>query len=59
MTRQAAALAALETSDPGEEAQRADSIDAANDDRAELGLPELKTEAEFHRKAVALGLVRR
>jgi hypothetical protein len=31
----------------------------ANADRRRHGLEELKTESEFHRKAVARGLVRR
>jgi len=59
MARQAAALQALDTQDPGDDDQRADAISAANAERAAAGLDELKTEGEFHRKAVALGLVRR
>jgi len=59
MARQAAALQALETVDTGDEEQRERAIEAANADRVLAGLDELKTEVEFHRKAVALGLVRR
>ena len=59
MDRQAAALKACETSEPGDEASRARALEAANADRVRSGLGELKTEVEFHRKAVALGLVRR
>ena len=59
MARQTAALQALETAEAGDEAVRAEAIDAANADRSAAGIPELKTEVEFHRKAVALGLVRR
>lgn len=56
--RQAAALGALEHSDPGTEEQRTAAIEAANADRRAAGLDELKTEPEFHRKAAALGLIR-
>lgn len=49
----------LEISEAGDEEQRAAAIDEANDDRRRLGLDELKTETEFHRKAVQRGLVRR
>lgn len=59
MARQAAALREFETTDPGDETQRARSIDDADFDRRNIGLDELKTESEFHRKAMALGLVRR
>ena len=55
MARQAAALQALDTQESGDEDQRAE----ANAERASAGVGELKTEGEFHRKAVALGLVRR
>lgn len=55
MARQAAALQALDTREPGDNDQRVE----ANAERAAAGLDELKTEGEFHRKAVALGLVRR
>lgn len=57
--RQAAALAAAETDEPGNEAQRQEAIAAANADRRRAGLDELKTEVEFHRKAAELGLIRR
>jgi hypothetical protein len=59
MNRQAAALRDLEISEAGDDEQRAAAIDEANDDRRRLGLDELKTETEFHRKAVQRGLVRR
>ncbi|MEN9505861.1 MAG: hypothetical protein RI958_1787 [Actinomycetota bacterium] len=59
MARQAAALRDLETSDAGDETQRVSAIESANLDRRKAGLDELKTEGEFHRKAVALGLIRR
>ena len=59
MKRQAAAMEALETSEAGDDEQRTAAIDDANADRRRLGLDELKTEVEFHRKAVELGLVRR
>lgn len=59
MARQAAALQALDTQEPGDEDQRAEAIAEANAERAAIGLDELKTEGEFHRKAVALGLIRR
>jgi hypothetical protein len=59
MARQAAALDALETDEVGDESQREQAIEAANADRRQAGLDELKTEVEFHRKAVALGLIRR
>lgn len=57
--RQAEALAALATSVPGTDADRQAAIDAADADRARVGRPPLKTESEFHRKAVERGLVRR
>lgn len=59
MARQAAALREIETDEPGEDLQRIEAIEAANRDRTRRGLEELKTEGEFHRKAVALGLVSR
>ena len=59
MARQAAALQALDTREPGDNDQRVEAIAEANAERAAAGLDELKTEGEFHRKAVALGLVRR
>ncbi len=59
MARQAAALQALDTQEPGDEDQRAEAIAEANAERAAIGLDELKTEGEFHRKAAALGLIRR
>lgn len=59
MNRQAEALQMLETLEPGDDAQRALAIDEANEDRRLHGLDELKTEGEFHRKAVERGLVRR
>ena len=59
MARQAAALQALDTQESGDEDQRAEAIAEANAERASAGVGELKTEGEFHRKAVALGLVRR
>jgi len=52
-------LAAAETDEPGNEAQRQEAIAAANADRRRAGLDELKTEVEFHRKAAELGLIRR
>lgn len=59
MKRQATALRDLETSEAGDDEQRAAAIDEANADRRRYGLDELKTETEFHRKAVARGLIRR
>jgi hypothetical protein len=59
MSRQAHALQKLETLEPGDDAQRALAVDEANTDRRRHGLDELKTEGEFHRKAVERGLVRR
>ena len=59
MARQAAALATIETSDPGDDADRDRAIEAANADRRLAGRDELKTEGEFHRKAAALGRIRR
>ena len=59
MARQAAALQALDTREPGDNDQRVEAIAEAKAERAAAGLDELKTEGEFHRKAVALGLVRR
>lgn len=59
MARQAAALREIESDEPGEDSQRNNAIEAANADRVRRGLEELKTEGEFHRKAVARGLVSR
>ena len=59
MNRQAEALQSFETQEPGDDAQRALAVDEANADRRRHGLEELKTEGEFHRKAVERGLVRR
>ena len=59
MERQGASLREFETDEPGDDAQRAEAIDDANADRLRQGRGEVKTEVEFHRKAVALGLVRR
>jgi hypothetical protein len=59
MKRQGDELRSLESVDPGTEAQRTEAIDSANGDRRRAGHEELKTEGEVHRKAVALGLVRR
>lgn len=59
MNRQADALHILETLEPGDESQRALAVDEANADRRRNGLDELKTEGEFHRKAVERGLIRR
>lgn len=59
MNRQAAALQGLEISEAGDDEQRDTAIDEANADRRRHGLDELKTETEFHRKAVERGLVRR
>ena len=57
--RQRAALASLENTEVGTEADRAAAIEAADAARDAAGLPPLKTETEFHRKAVERGLVRR
>lgn len=59
MKRQAEALAFAELTEPGDEASRLEAIEAADRARAELGLPPLKTEVEFHRKALERGLIRR
>ncbi|MGA0878346.1 MAG: hypothetical protein ACO3SP_04445 [Ilumatobacteraceae bacterium] len=59
MNRQAAALRALETSEAGDDEQRVAAIVEANEDRRRHGLDELKTEGEFHRKAVERGFIRR
>ncbi len=59
MNRQAAALRDLEISEDGDEEQRAAAIDEANADRRRHGLDELKTEGEFHRKAIERGVVSR
>ena len=59
MIRQAAALRGLEISEAGDDEQRVAAIEEANADRRRHGLDELKTEAEFHRKAVERGLIRR
>lgn len=59
MARQAAALAEFSCDLAGDDVQREMVIEAADRDRARLGLPPLKTECEMHRKAVERGLVRR
>lgn len=59
MNRQADALKALETLEPGDDAQRMLAVAEANADRRRYGLDELKTEGEFHRKAVERGLLSR
>jgi hypothetical protein len=59
MARQAAALTALDTGEAGDDATRQSMIDQADEDRKRHGLDPLKTEPEFHRKAVERGLVRR
>ena len=59
MKRQAEALQEFESSHPGDDEQRAQAIAEANTHRRSLGLDELKSEVEFHRKAVERGLVRR
>jgi len=57
MARQMDALAQLECGEPGDEAQRDAAITGADRDREAMGLPPLKTEVEFHRKAVERGLI--
>ena len=57
--RLAAAQVDLATSGSGTDADRQAAIDAADADRVRAGRPPLKTESEFHRKAVERGLVRR
>lgn len=57
MARQAGALDALVTSEPGTAADRQHAIDAADADRVRAGRAPLKTESEFHRKAVERGLI--
>lgn len=59
MARQVAALAETHCAESGADAAREAAIAAADRDREELGLPPLKTEVEFHRKAVERGLIRR
>lgn len=59
MARQAAALAAIDTAEPGDDTTRQTMIDRADSDRARHGFDPLKTEPELHRKAVERGLVRR
>lgn len=59
MARQAAALATFDTGEVGDATTRQSMIDRADDDRERHGLDSLKTEPEFHRKAVERGLVRR
>jgi len=59
MARQALALAQAQCDDVGEDAERDAVIAAADRAREALGVPPLKTEVEFHRKAVERGLVRR
>lgn len=57
--RQASALGDLETSEHGTEEQWQQAVEAANADGERLGLDELKTKSEFHRKAVERGLIGR
>ena len=59
MARQAVALAMLDIGEAGDDATRQSMLDQADDDRERHGLDPLKTESEFHRKAVERGLVRR
>lgn len=59
MSRQAAALSDFEISEAGTDEQREEAINRANAERARLGIDELKTESEFHRKAVERGLISR
>ena len=59
MARQAAALAAFDTGETGDDAARQAMIDRADADRVRHGLDPLKTEPELHRKAVERGRVRR
>jgi hypothetical protein len=57
--RQVAALRDGETEDEGTPASRAAAIEDADRWRAEHGIPPLDTEAELHRRARDLGLLRR
>jgi ubiquitin len=57
MRRQGEALARVECYETGDELLRQAAIADADRDRAEWGLPPLKTEVEFHRKAVERGLI--
>jgi hypothetical protein len=59
MKRLVEALASAKNSGPGDEASRLAAVEAADRDRTQIGLPPLKTEVEFHRKAVEPGLIRR
>jgi hypothetical protein len=59
MARQARALAQLERDEGGDDATRDSALAAADRDREAMGLPPLKTEVEFHRKAVERGLISR
>ena len=57
--RQAAALDLAPHDDPGTPAWRAELFARVDAERRAAGRPELDTEPELHRRAVALGLVRR
>jgi hypothetical protein len=57
MQRQGEALARVECHETGNELSRQSAIADADRDRAAWGLPPLKTEVEFHRKAVERGLI--
>jgi hypothetical protein len=59
MDRQAAALASVETDEPGDDTTREAVVGLADARRERHGLPPLKTEVELHRKAVERGLIRR
>ena len=59
MRRQAAALELTATDEVGSEDERLIVIARIDRDRAERGLPPLKTESELHRKAVRRGLITR
>ena len=59
MARQAVALAEASCDESGDDATRDAAIAVADRAREALGVPPLKTEVEFHRKAVERGLVRR
>lgn len=59
MQRQSWALAQVDRNEPGDECERRAAIERADHDRRAWGLPPLKTEVEFHRKAKERGLIRR
>ena len=59
MRRQAAALELAATDEVGLEDERLTLIARIDRERADRGLPPLKTESELHRKAVRLGLITR